>query len=60
MTALDELFPDGPRADRESSAVREAASGARLRELVGDPRSRAPRAAGVTDTRELARRAEAA
>ncbi|MEV8170018.1 hypothetical protein [Microbacterium sp. NPDC077486] len=60
MTALDELFPDGPRADRERSAVREAASGARLRELVGDPRSRAPRAAGVTDTRELARRAEAA
>lgn len=60
MTALDELFPDGPRADRESSAVREAASGARLRELVGDPRSRAPRAAGVTDTPELARRAEAA
>ncbi|WP_233486692.1 hypothetical protein [Zhihengliuella sp. ISTPL4] len=60
MTALDELFPDGPRADRETPAAREAASGARLRALVGAPRSRSPRAAAVADTRELARRAEAA
>ncbi len=60
MTALDTLFPDGPRTDHEKSAVREVASAARLRDLVGDPRSRSPRAAGMSDTRELARRAEAA
>ncbi len=60
MTALDELFPDGPRTDREDSAGRGAASGAGLRELVGAPRARSPRTVGVTDTRELARRAETA
>lgn len=60
MTALDALFPDGPRADSEKSAAREVASAARLRDLVGDPRSRSPRVAGMADTRELARRAEAA
>ncbi|WP_149084562.1 hypothetical protein [Microbacterium sp. 1S1] len=60
MTALDELFPDGPRTDRGGSGAREAASDARLRELVGDPRTRSPRPAELTDTREIARRAEAA
>lgn len=60
MTALDTLFPNGPRTDHEKSAVREVASAARLRDLVGDPRSRLPRTAGMSDTRELARRAEAA
>lgn len=59
MTALDELFPDGPRADHEKSSAPEV-SGARLRELVGAPRSRSPRTVGVTDTHVLARRAEAA
>ena len=60
MTALDELFPDGRRAEHGRSAAPAASSDARLRALVGDPRSRSPRPAALTDTRELARRADAA
>ena len=61
MTALRDLFPDGPRSDHRADVVLDdTRTRSRLRELVGEPRRAGSAPAPLADTRELARMAEAA
>lgn len=61
MTALSDLFPDGPRAGQSGSAVLDDRHTARrLREMIGESRrdDTSPRA--LADTRELVQRVDTA
>ncbi|MBN6190653.1 hypothetical protein JQN58_27720 [Aneurinibacillus sp. BA2021] len=61
MTALRDLFPDGPRSDHRADVVLDDTHTRwRLREMIGEPRRSEPARAPLADTRELARMAEAA
>jgi hypothetical protein len=61
MTALSDLFPDGPRAGASGGATLDDHHTVwRLREMIGEPRDVRGVARPIADTDELIRRVEAA
>lgn len=61
MTALSDLFPDGPRAGEAGAAVMDDHHTARrLREMIGEPRESGPGTRALADTRELVGMVDAA
>lgn len=61
MTALSDVFPDGPRTDRAGATpIDDHHTVRRLREMIGEPRESGPSIRPLADRQELIRRVDAA
>lgn len=60
MTALPDLFPEGPRADQSAAVLDDHHTARRLREMIGDPRDSGAAPGPLADTRELVEMVDAA
>lgn len=61
MTALSDLFPDGPRVgEGDTTVLDDHHTARRLREMIGEPRESGASARSLADTRELVDMVQAA